>query len=144
MNTTIFIQRPWTALAAIAASLVVAAHGASAAEPASAHVDVVGQMSLHDACPSGDADLAEALAGAWDDAVKPSSVAVTFEVQHQSVYGVTPQTDSARTLHQIRRAVQSLRCNGGDDAVHTVRLVVQFVDPAQNARAVLAMAPSQR
>jgi len=144
MKTTRLTPRPWTALAAIAASLVVAAHGASAAEPASAQVDVVGQMSLHDACPSGDADLAEALAGAWDDAIKPSSVAVTFEVQHQSVYGVTPQTDSARTLHQIRRAVHGLRCNGGDDAVHTVRFVVHFVDRAQNARVVLALAPSQR
>lgn len=144
MNTTKLTPRSWTALAAIAATLLFAAHGASAAEPASAQVDVVGQMSLHDACPSGDADLAEVLAGAWDDAVKPSSVAVTFELQHHSVYGVTPQTDSARALHQIRRAVQGLRCNGGDDAVHTVRFVVQFVDRAQNARIVLAMAPSQR
>jgi len=144
MNTTSLTRRPWTALAAIAATLLVAAHGASAAEPASTQVDVVGQMSLHDACPSGDADLAEALAGAWDDALKPTSIAVTFEVQRHSVYDVTPQTDSARALHQIRRAVQGLQCNGGDDAVHTVRFVVQFVDRAQNARVVLAMAPMQR
>jgi hypothetical protein len=143
MNTKLTPRR-WTALAAIAATLVVAAHGASAAEPAATQVDVVGQMSLHDACPSGDADLAEALAGAWDDAAKPSSIAVTFEVQGHSVYGVTPQTDSARALHQIRRAVHGLRCNGGDDAAHTVRFVVQFVDRARDARVVLAMAPSQR
>ena len=144
MNTTRITPRPWKAFAAIAATLLVAAHGASAAEPASTTVDVVGQMSLQDACPSGDADLAEALAGAWDDAVKPSSVAVTFELQRHSVYSIAPQTNSARALHQIRRAVQGLRCNGGDDAVHTVRFVVQFVDRAQNARVVLAMAPSQR
>jgi len=143
MNTTSLTRRPCQALAAIAATLLVAAHGASAAEPASTTVDVVGQMSLHDACPSGEADLAEALADAWDDAVKPSSVAVTFEVRRQSVLRVTPQTDSPRTLHQIRRAVYGLNCNGGDDALHRVRIVVLFVDPAPNARVVLAMAPAQ-
>jgi len=144
MNTTRLTQRPCKALAAIAATFLVATHGASAAEPASTQVDVIGQMSLHEACPSGDADLAEALAGAWDDAVKPSSVAVTFEVRRRSVLHVTPQTDSPRTMHQIRRAVYGLRCNGGDDAVHRVRIVVRFVRPAQNARVVLAMAPAQR
>ena len=144
MNTTSLTQRPCKALVAIAATLFVVAHGASAAEPPSTRTDVVGQMSLRDACPMGDADLADELAGAWDDAVKPSSVAVTFEVQHRSVYGVKPQTDSPRVLQQIRRAVHGLRCNGGDDAVHTVRFVVRFVDRAQDARAVLAMAPSQR
>ena len=144
MNTTRLTQHPWTALAAIAATLLVAAHGASAAEPAATRVDVVGQMSLRDACPSGDADLAEALAGAWDDAVKPSTVAVTFELHHHSVYGVAPQTDSARALHQIRRAVQGLHCDGGDDATHTVRFVVRFVDRAQDARVAMATSPSAR
>ncbi len=144
MNTSRLTQRPRTALAALAATLLVAAHGASAAEPASTRVDVVGQMSLRDACPTGDADLAEALAGAWDDAVKPSTVAVTFEVRHHSVYGVAPQTDSARAFHQIRRAVQGLRCDGGDDAVHTVRFVVRFVDRAQGVRVALATTPSKQ
>jgi len=142
MNLTRLTPRPWTALAAIAATLLVAAHGASAAEPASTQVDVVGQMSLRDACPSGAADLAQALAGAWDDAAKPSSVAVTFELHRHSVYSVAPQTDSARALHQIRRAVQGLQCDGGDDATHTVRFVVRFVDRAQDARVAMATAPS--
>ena len=141
MNTTRLTQRPWTALAAIAATLLVASHGASAAEPASTRVDVIGQMSLRDACPSGDADLAEALAGAWDDAVKPSAVAVTFELHRQSVYDVAPQTESPRAMHQIRRAVQGLHCDGGDDATHTVRFVVRFVDRAQGARVAMATAP---
>jgi len=144
MNTTSLAARPWTALAAIAATFLVAAHGASAAEPASTQAGVVGQMALLEACPSGDAELAEALADAWDDAVKPSSVAVTFEVRRHSVLRVTPQTDSPRTLHQIRRAVYGLRCNGGDDAVHGVRIVVRFVDPAPHAGVVLATAPAQR
>ena len=144
MSTTSLTQRPWKALAIIAATLLIAAQDASAAEPTSTQADVAGQMALLDACPSGDAELAEALADAWDDAVKPSSVAVTFEVRRRSVLHVTPQTDSPRTMHQIRRAVYGLRCNGGDDAVHRVRIVVRFVRPAQNARVVLAMAPAQR
>jgi len=63
---------------------------------------------------------------------------VTFAVQHRSVYRVKPQTDSPRVLHQIRRAVHDLRCNGSDDAVHTVRFVVRFVAREQDA---LAMQP---
>ena len=144
MNTTSLTQRPCKALVAIAATLFVVAHGAFAAEPPSTRTDVGGQMSLRDACPMGDVDLAEDLADAWDDAVKPSSVAVTFEVQHRSVYRVKPQTDSPRVLQQIRRAVHGLRCNGGDDAAHTVHFVVRFVPRAQDARAVLAMGPSRR
>jgi hypothetical protein len=144
MTTARLTPRPWTALAAVAATLLLAAHGASAAEPASMQVDIAGQMSLRDACPSGDADLAEALAGAWEDAVKPSTVAVTFEVRRHSVYGVAPQTDSARAFHQIRRAVQGLRCDGGDDAAHTVRFVVRFVDRAQGVRVAMVTAPSKR
>lgn len=142
MNTSRLIQRPWTALAAIAATLLVAAQGASAAEPAATRVDVVGQMSLLEACPAGDADLPEALADAWDDAVKPSTVAVTFEVQHRSVRHVAPQTDSPRVLHEIRRAVYGLRCDGRDDATHTVRLVVQFVERARDARVAMVKASS--
>ena len=135
-------QRPSTALAAIAATLLVATHGASAAEPVPTHVDVVGQMSLHEACPASEAGLSDALADAWDDAVKPSSVAVTFEVHHRSVHRVTPQTASPRVLHEIRRAVYGLQCDGRDDETHTVRLVVKFVDSAREAHVALATPPS--
>jgi len=140
MNPSI---QPRTALATLAASLLVATHAASAAEPVPAHVDVVGQMSLHEACPASDAGLSEALADAWDDAVKPSSVAVTFEVHHRSVRRVAPQTASPRLLHEIRRAVYGLQCDGRDDATHTVRLVVKFVDDAREAHVAMATAPSR-
>ena len=140
MNTTRLTPRPWTALAALAATLIVASHGASAAEPSATRVDVLGQMPLRDACPSGDADLARALTRAWDDAVKPSTVAVSFELHRHSVYGVVPQTDSARAFHEIRRAVHALRCDGGDAAVHTVRFVVRFVDGTPDPQIALATA----
>jgi len=140
MDTTRFTSRPWMSLVAIAATLLVASHGASAAEPAATQVDVVAQMPLQEACPSGETDLAESLAGAWDDAVKPSTVGVTFELHRHSVYGVVPRTDSARAFHEIRRAVHALRCDGGDDAVHTVRFDVRFVDRTPDARVALATA----
>ena len=130
MNSSRRTQRPWTALAALAAALLLATHGASAAEPASTRVDAAGQMSLLEACPASAGDRAAALADAWDDTVKPSTVAVTFEVRQRRVYRVAPQTASPRVLHEIRRAVYGLHCDGRDDATHTVRLLVQFVDRA--------------
>ena len=58
----------------------------------------------------------------------PQTIPVTFKVQRHAVYDVVPQSGSARTFHQIRRAVQGLRCDGGNDEVHTVRFVARFVD----------------
>jgi hypothetical protein len=136
-------HRPWKALAA-AAALFAAAHAASAAPADAERVDVVGQMPLRDACPAADADLADALLGAWDDAAKPSAVAVTFKVQRHAVYDVAPQSDSARAFHQIRRAVHGLRCDGGNDEVHTVRFVVRFVDGHDGRVALVADDPSER
>ena len=49
-------------------------------------------------------------------------------MQHHAVYDVAPQSHSPRTFHQIRRAVHALRCDGGNDAVHTVHFVVRFVN----------------
>ena len=126
-------HRPWKAFAA-AALLLAAVHAASAAPADAARVDVVGQMPLRDACPAADADLADALLGAWDDAGKPSAVAITFKVQRHAVYDVAPQSGSARAVHQIRRAVHGLRCDGGDAAAHNVRFTVRFVDGAQESR----------
>jgi hypothetical protein len=133
-------RRPWKAFAA-AAVLLAAAHAASAApaEAEAARVDVVAQMPLRDACPAADADLADALIGAWDDAAKPSAVAVTFKVQRHAVYEVAPQSGSARAVHQIRRAVHGLRCDGGNDEVHTVRFVVHFVDGEGDGRIALVV-----
>ncbi len=139
-------HRPWKALAA-AAILLAAAHAASAApaDAGVARIDVVGRMPLRDACPAADADLADSLVGAWDDADKPSAVAVTFKVQRHAVYEVAPQTGSARAFHQIRRAVHGLRCDGGNDEVHTVRFVVRFVESAHDGRvALLGDDPSGR
>jgi hypothetical protein len=116
---------------AAAGALFAAIQGAHAATPAqnAAQVDVVGQLPLRQACPAVDtADLADALAPAWDDAAKPSAVAVTFKVQRHHVYDVTPATDSARTFHRIRHVVHGLACDGGDDQAHAVRFVVRFVD----------------
>ena len=126
---------PWKALAAAAAMLVLA-QGAHAATPDAdvARVNVVGQLPLREACQSVDADLDGALTSAWDDAAKPSAVAVTFKVQRHHVYDVAPQSDSPAAFHQIRRAVHGLRCDGGDDAVHSVRFVVRFVDVRHDSR----------
>lgn len=126
----------WKALAA-AGVLLAAVHGAHAATPAQgiAQVDVVGQLSMRQACPAVDPDdLADALVPAWHDADKPSAVAVTFKVQRHHVYDVAPATDSSRTFHQIRHVVHGLDCDGGDDQVHAVRFVVRFVDGADASR----------
>ena len=131
MNQSACPRLSWPALAATALLLATAAgaHAAST-EPDSARVNVVGQLPLRDACPSVDPrDLADQLAPAWDAAAKPSTVEVSFRVQRHHVYDVAPATDSPRVFHQIRRAVHGLRCDGGDDQVHSVRLVVRFVDP---------------
>jgi hypothetical protein len=130
MNQSARTRLSWPALAATALLLATAA-GANAAptEPESARVNVVGQLPLRDACPSVDPrDLADQLAPAWDAAAKPSTVEVSFRVQRHHVYDVAPATDSPRVFHQIRHAVHGLRCDGGDDQPHSVRLVVRFVD----------------
>ena len=120
----------WKALA-VAGALLAAVHGAHAASPAqdATQVDVVGQLPLRQACPAVDAaDLADALVPAWQDAARPSAVAVTFKVQRHHVYDVAPATASARTFHQIRHVVHGLSCDGGDEQAHVVRFVVRFVD----------------
>ena len=129
MNASSPFHRPCKAVAAACLSAV--ALGASAAD--ASRVDIVGQMPLRTACPAADAELADALVSAWDDAAKPSAVDVTFRLQHHLVYAVAPQSDSPRAFHQIRRAVHGLRCDGGDD-VHSVRFVVRFVDAAHESR----------
>lgn len=114
-----------------AAGLLLAAHGAQAAstDADAARVDVVGQLPLRDACPDVDfLDLADQLAGTWDDAAKPSTVEVAFKVQRHHVYEVQPATSSPRTWHRIRHAVHGLPCDGGDDQPHAVRFVVRYVD----------------
>lgn len=130
MNQPSALVPAWKAFAA-AGALLAAALGAHAASPALGvtQVDVVGQLPLRQACPAVDAaDLADALVPAWQDAAKPSAVAVTFKVQRHHVYDVAPATDSARTFHQIRHVVHGLACDGGDDREHAVRFVVRFVD----------------
>jgi hypothetical protein len=130
MNQSARPRLSWAALAATALLLATAAgaHAAST-EPDPARVNVVGQLPLRDACPSVDLrDLADQLAPAWDAAAKPSTVEVSFRVQRHHVYDVAPATDSPRVFHQIRHAVHGLRCDGGDDQAHSVRLVVRFID----------------
>ena len=133
MNQTAALRYPWKALAATAL-LLAATQAAFAGDADVPRVEVVGQMPLRDACAAVDADLPGALLGAWDDAAKPSAIAVTFKVQGHAVYDVVPQSDSPRAFHQIRRAVHGLRCDGGDAAVHDVRFVVRFVDGADESR----------
>jgi hypothetical protein len=116
MNQPSIPPLAWKALAA-AGALLATVHGAHAASPAQgvAQVNVVGQLPLHQACPTVDtADLADALAPAWADADKPSAVAVAFKVQRHHVYDVAPATESARTSHQIRRVVHGFSCDGAD------------------------------
>ena len=134
MQSSTLIRRSWKAVAA-AASLLVVTLGASAADVS--RVDVVGQMPLSEACPQASAELADALTDAWDAAPKPSTVAVSFKLQHHAVYDVAPQSGSARVYHQIRRAVPGLHCDGGSDGVRSVRFVVRFVDTDGGDRVAL-------
>jgi len=123
---------------ALAAGLLLAAHAAQAAPTQAdvARVDVVGQLPLSAACPAVDVrELADQLAPSWDDAAKPSVVEVDFKLRRRHVYDVQPATASQRTYHQIRRAVHGLACDGGDDQVHAVRLVVRYVVDAGVATA---------
>jgi hypothetical protein len=124
------------AVTALAAVCCLAAH-AAAPDAGDARVDVVGQLPLRTACPSVDAAaLADELVGAWSSADKPSTVAVAFKVQGHHVYDVAPATPSPGTFHAIRHVVHQLACDGGDDQVHGVRLVIRFVDGEGNAPAV--------
>ena len=123
-----------------AAALLAAVHGAHAAPPTqdATQVNVVGQLSLRQACPTVDtADLADALAPAWQYADKPSTIAVTFKVQGHHVYDVAPVTPLARPYHQIRHVVHGLACDGGDDQAHAVRFIVSFVDKADSQVAMI-------
>jgi hypothetical protein len=138
MNQPIPPRHPWKALVAATAILVAAtAAHAGGSDPEVARVNVTGQLPLREACSSVDADLDGALTSAWDAADKPSAIAVTFKVQGQHVYDVAPQSDSAATFHQIRRAMHGLRCDGGDDAAHSVRFVVRFVDVGHDSRVAM-------
>lgn len=132
MTTTASPRHPFKALVAVAAMFAIA-HGvcahADTRGDAASHVNIVGQLPLHQACPDvDDDDLADALSTAWDDADKPSAVAVSFSVDHHHVFDVAPETGSPRVYHQIRRVVHALDCDSGDGAPHTVRFVVRFVD----------------
>lgn len=140
MNQPARPRLSWPAL--LAGALLVAtaavAHAASG-DDETARVHVVGQLSLRDACPDEDPrDLADQLAPAWEDATRPSTVEVNFRVRRQHVYDVTPATDVPRVRHQIRRAVNGLRCEGGDDEAHAVRVVVGFVERADARSAAIA------
>lgn len=132
MNRQPSPRHPFKALVAVAAmaALVhgICAHAGTRGDDV-AHVDVAGALPLHEACPEADdATLADELANAWQDAPRNSAIAVDFRVQGHHVYDVQPQTTSLHTLHQIRRVVHGMRCDGGDDEAHSVRFVLRFVD----------------
>ena len=142
MNQPLRTRLSWPVLATAGLLLAttLGAHAAST-EADAARVNVVGQLALRDACPSVDTrDLADQLVPAWEAAAKPSTVEVSFRVQRQHVYDVAPATDSPRLFHQIRHAVHGLRCDGGDDQAHSVRLVVHFVDAGDSRFAAIAVA----
>jgi hypothetical protein len=134
-------------IALAAAGLLLSAHGAQAASTDAdmARVDVVGQLSLRDACPDVDIrDLADQLAATWDDVAKPSNVEVAFKVQRHHVYEVQPATASQRTWHRIRHAVHGLPCDGGDDQPHAVRFVVRYIDVDGSGAAAILPADAGR
>ncbi len=138
MNANASPPHPFKAVVALVA-MAAAVHGvcahAGTPDAERTKVDVVGQLPLHAACPAVDtADLADDLVPAWNDARKPSAVAVHFRVQGGHVYDVVPDTDSPRTWHQIRHVVHGMSCNAGDDQPHAVRLVVRFVDRDDDSR----------
>ena len=144
MNRTQPLRQVASALAAATCCFAVQA---ATPDIDTARVDVVGQMTLHAACPSvDDATLADELTAAWDAADKPSTVAVTFKVHARHVYDVVPRTESTRAFHAIRHVVHQLACDSGDDQPHGVRFVIRFVDGAHGApvMAVLDEAATRR
>lgn len=142
MTPRISPRHPFKALATVAAMFAIV-HGvcAHAGTPDAdegdeiRHVDVMGQLPLHQACPDlDDEDLADELSTAWEDVQKPAAVAVTFTLQNHHVYDVAPQSDSLRAAHRIRHVVHGLRCDGGDDQPHGVRFVIRFVERDDGTR----------
>jgi hypothetical protein len=94
-------------------------------------VRVVGRhLPLRTACPDVDQELPDELVQAWHDYGAPTTVPVEFKLRDGRVFDVQSATESPRLAHQLRRALQSLNCDGAnDDETHTVDLVVRFVDP---------------
>lgn len=117
------------------AAMIVAVQGVQAEpsvpsrEPAALQMGA--RLSLHEACPTADNDLADVLLPAWELVDKPSSVEVTFKVRGRAVYDVAPESGSRYTYHQLRRAIAALSCNGGDDQPHVIRLTALFVQDAR-------------
>ena len=131
-------RHSFKALVAVAA-MAALVHGicahADSRDDDIARVDVVGALPLLEACPDADdGELADALTTAWQDAPRGAAVTVNFKVQGHHVFDVVPQTDSARTFHQIRHAVHALSCDGGDDQAHAVRFVVRFIEAGGDRR----------
>jgi hypothetical protein len=139
MNPSASPRHPLKAIMAIAA-MFAAVHGACAradtrAVADVARVDVVDPLPLREACPDLDeAEFADRLASVWEDAAKPSTVAVTFRVRGHHVYDAAPESNSPRTFHAIRRAVHGMRCGGDDDQAHAVSFYVRFVDRDDGSR----------
>ena len=138
MNQPTPARHPWKALAAIVAmaAVVHCVHAQAGNdddrdrdrdhEPS--RVQVVGHLPLDQACPGADGDLADDLAQAWNDADTPVTVPVEFKLRGSDVFDVMPAASSPRLERQVRRAVRGLQCDSHDDRVHTVDMVVRFVD----------------
>jgi len=132
MNQTLPTRHPWKAIAAIIAMAAVV-HGVHAASTdderaAPSHVQILGHLPLHEACPAIDDELPDELVQAWNDTDKPVSVPVQFKLRGDKVYDVLASADSPRLFRRVRRAVRSLQCDSHDDQVHTVNLIVRFED----------------
>ncbi len=138
MNSPVSPRHPFKALVAVAAMFAVV-HGvcaqADTRDDDVTNVNVVGQMTLHQACPDlDDEELADELSTVWDDVEKPSAITVNFKVQGHHVFDVAPQSDSPRAFHGIRHVVHGMNCDGGDERPHGVRMVVRFVDLDNGSR----------
>ncbi len=138
MTSTPGARHPWKALAALIAAAAVL-HGVCAHADARdddddetvAHVHILGHhLALRTACPSVDDELPDDLAQAFQDHGSPVSVPVEFKLRGSDIYDVALAADSPRLMRQVRQAVRAMSCDSHDDAVHTVDLVVRFVDPA--------------
>lgn len=128
-------RHPWKALAAVVcmAAVVHGVHAASgdddrARDREPARVQIVGHLPLHEACPNVDDQLSDDLVQAWNDADTPVIVPVQFKLRGSDVFDVVPAAASARLEHQVRRAVRGLACDSHDDSVHTVDMIVRFVE----------------
>ncbi len=94
-------------------------------------------MQVRDVCPDIDQTLPDALWYAWYELGAPAVVTIEFSVKERGIYSITRLSGPKRYFPLVRRAVRNLDCDGRDDQIHRMRLVIRFVQGAAKEVAVI-------